>query len=51
VDLIASPFHISGTTTSATAPPALGQHTDQVLTQLLGLDEEQVRKLRQQGVV
>jgi crotonobetainyl-CoA:carnitine CoA-transferase CaiB-like acyl-CoA transferase len=51
VDLIASPFHISGTTTTPTAPPSLGQHTDEVLTQLLGLDDEQVRKLRQQGVI
>jgi crotonobetainyl-CoA:carnitine CoA-transferase CaiB-like acyl-CoA transferase len=51
VDLIASPFHISGTTTPASAPPALGQHTNEVLTQLLGLNEEQVQKLRQQGVV
>jgi crotonobetainyl-CoA:carnitine CoA-transferase CaiB-like acyl-CoA transferase len=51
VDLIASPFHISETTTPTTAPPSLGQHTDEVLTQLLGLNAEQVRKLRQQGVV
>lgn len=51
VDLIASPFHINGTPSPTTAPPALGQHTDEVLTQLLGLNEEQVRKLRQQGVV
>lgn len=51
VDLIASPFHIGGTTIPATAPPALGQHTDEVLTQLLGLNDEQVRKLRQQGVI
>lgn len=51
VDLIASPFHISGATLAATAPPALGQHTDEVLTQLLGLNEEQVKKLRQEGLV
>jgi crotonobetainyl-CoA:carnitine CoA-transferase CaiB-like acyl-CoA transferase len=51
VDLIASPFHISGTTTPTTAPPDLGQHTDEVLTQLLGLNDAQVKKLRQQGVV
>jgi crotonobetainyl-CoA:carnitine CoA-transferase CaiB-like acyl-CoA transferase len=52
VDLIASPFHISGTTTTTTtAPPALGQHTTEVLTQLLGLNDAQVRDLRQQGVV
>jgi crotonobetainyl-CoA:carnitine CoA-transferase CaiB-like acyl-CoA transferase len=51
VDLIASPFHINGTATTTTAPPSLGEHTDEVLTQLLGLNDEQVSKLRQQGVV
>jgi crotonobetainyl-CoA:carnitine CoA-transferase CaiB-like acyl-CoA transferase len=51
MDLLASPFHIRGTTTPITAPPALGQHTNEVLTQLLGLNDEQVQKLRQQGVV
>ncbi len=51
VDLIAPPFHISGTTTTATAPPTLGQHTEEVLRQLLGLDEKQVANLRQQGVI
>ncbi len=51
VDLIASPFHIAGTSTTATAPPALGQHTDEILTQLLGLNADQVTRLRRQGVV
>jgi crotonobetainyl-CoA:carnitine CoA-transferase CaiB-like acyl-CoA transferase len=51
VDLLSSPFHISGTTMTTTAPPTLGQHTDEVLTQVLGLTSEQVAKLRQEGVV
>ncbi len=51
VDLLSSPFHIRGTTTTPTAPPTLGQHTDEVLTQVLGLSGEQVAKLRQDGVV
>lgn len=34
-----------------TAPPLLGQHTQQVLTQLLGYTEHQVEELRRQGVV
>jgi crotonobetainyl-CoA:carnitine CoA-transferase CaiB-like acyl-CoA transferase len=51
VDLLASPFHINGTTAKTTAPPALGQHTDEVLTQLLGLNDAQVKQLRQEGVV
>ncbi|HTU19266.1 MAG TPA: CoA transferase [Gemmataceae bacterium] len=52
VDLLASPFHITGTTMpSPTAPPKLGQHTEEVLRQLLGLQPEQIEKLRQQGVL
>lgn len=51
VDLIASPIHISGTTSATTAPPSLGQHTEEVLTQVLGLDDEQVKQLRQQRVI
>jgi crotonobetainyl-CoA:carnitine CoA-transferase CaiB-like acyl-CoA transferase len=52
VDLVASPFHIAGATVPPPAvPPALGQHTDEVLTQLLGLTAEHVRKLRQEGVI
>jgi crotonobetainyl-CoA:carnitine CoA-transferase CaiB-like acyl-CoA transferase len=52
VDLVASPFHIAGAASPApTAPPALGQHTDEVLTQLLGLSAARVAELRRQGVV
>ena len=52
VDLAASPFHITGSTTPApTMPPAPGQHTDEVLTQLLGLTRERLRQLREEGVI
>jgi formyl-CoA transferase len=51
LDLLSSPFRISGTTIPTTAPPTLGQDTDEVLTQVLGLNKEQVAKLRQGGVV
>jgi crotonobetainyl-CoA:carnitine CoA-transferase CaiB-like acyl-CoA transferase len=51
VDLLSSPFHIRGTTRATTAPPTLGQHTEEVLTQLLGLSGEQIGKLRQEGVI
>jgi crotonobetainyl-CoA:carnitine CoA-transferase CaiB-like acyl-CoA transferase len=36
---------------SFTAPPLLGQHTDEVLKSLLGLSPEKLRALREQGVV
>ena len=32
-------------------PPALGSHTEEVLTELLGLTPEQVEKLRASGIV
>jgi crotonobetainyl-CoA:carnitine CoA-transferase CaiB-like acyl-CoA transferase len=51
VDLLSSPFHISETTIPKTTPPTLGQHTDEVLMQVLGLNSEHVAKLRQEGVI
>jgi crotonobetainyl-CoA:carnitine CoA-transferase CaiB-like acyl-CoA transferase len=52
VDLLGTPFQIAGTTLPApSAPPALGQHTEQILREVLGLDEGQLAALRQQGVI
>jgi crotonobetainyl-CoA:carnitine CoA-transferase CaiB-like acyl-CoA transferase len=52
VNLVASPFHITGADMAEpTAPPELGQHTDEVLTQLLGLSPERLRELRQKGAI
>jgi crotonobetainyl-CoA:carnitine CoA-transferase CaiB-like acyl-CoA transferase len=55
VDLVGTPFHITGPSGPAmslpTAPPTLGQHTEEVLTELLELDAAQVQALRQQGVI
>jgi crotonobetainyl-CoA:carnitine CoA-transferase CaiB-like acyl-CoA transferase len=52
VQLLGTPFHIAGATLPTPAtPPALGQHTDQVLRELLGLDETRLAALRQQGVI
>jgi crotonobetainyl-CoA:carnitine CoA-transferase CaiB-like acyl-CoA transferase len=33
------------------APPALGQHTDDVLTDMLGMDAARIAKLREDGVI
>lgn len=52
VDLAGSPFHIHGTTLpAATCPPQLGQDTDAVFGELLGLSAEQLAELRRQGVI
>ena len=34
-----------------TPPPLLGQHTDEVLQELLGMRVDEVSKLREEGVI
>lgn len=52
VPLVGSPLKMSATpTTTASAPPTLGQHTDEVLEDVLGLDEAARTRLRQDGVI
>ncbi len=34
-----------------TAAPELGQHTDEIMTQLLNLSVEQIEKMKQQGII
>jgi crotonobetainyl-CoA:carnitine CoA-transferase CaiB-like acyl-CoA transferase len=47
VKLIGSPIKMSGTpVTYRAAPPMMGQHTDDVLTELLGLDAQAIADLR-----
>lgn len=52
VPLINSPIKMSGTPVSARlAPPTIGEHTDSVLHDLLELDEAELAKLREQGII
>jgi crotonobetainyl-CoA:carnitine CoA-transferase CaiB-like acyl-CoA transferase len=52
VDLLGAPFHIAGAQLPAPSmPPELGQHTDEVLLELLGLDVNRLRELRKKGVI
>lgn len=52
VRLVGSPFKITGATMpEPRMPPRLGEHTDQVLGELLGLSASQLAELRAQGVV
>ncbi len=49
---VASPLRMSGTPVEYRhAPPTLGQHTDAILTQTLGLSAEEIAGLRARGVV
>jgi formyl-CoA transferase len=52
VAMVASPLRLSATPVSCPGPPpALGEHTDDVLGGLLGLDHESIQALREAGVV
>ena len=49
---VACPIRYSKTPlTYETPPPALGQHVEQVLTELLGLQHEDIQRYRDEGVV
>ena len=52
ISLIGSPIKMSSTpVTYRYAPPSLGQHTDEILEKLLGLDENTRRDLAAKGIV
>ncbi|MCB1758803.1 MAG: CoA transferase [Gammaproteobacteria bacterium] len=52
VALVGSPIRLSESTVEpGAAPPLLGQHTAEVLTELLGLDAGTQRRLRDQGIL
>ena len=52
VELIGNPIKYSATPIEyRQAPPYLGQHSEEVLSELLGLDAPAVAKLRQQGAI
>jgi crotonobetainyl-CoA:carnitine CoA-transferase CaiB-like acyl-CoA transferase len=52
VDLIGSPIKMSATPPSYRhAPPTLGQSTEEVLRELLGVDAKELANLRKKGVI
>ena len=52
VDGIASPIHLSETpVTYRSGPPTLGEHTNEILSNVLGLDSEAIEALRQAGAI
>ncbi len=52
IKVIGPPFHFSETPAEVrSAPPLLGQHTEQVLRELLGMDDAQIAALRAEGAI
>ena len=52
IPIVNRPFRFADAVQAApTAPPTLGEHTDAILAEVLGLDEAQIAALRAQGVV
>jgi crotonobetainyl-CoA:carnitine CoA-transferase CaiB-like acyl-CoA transferase len=52
VELVASPIKMSATPVRKDLPPPmLGQHTDEVLKELLALNDSQLLDLRKQGII
>ncbi len=52
VPLVANPIRLSETPVQyRNAPPALGEHTEQVLTELLGVDAETIAQLHRDKVI
>jgi glutaryl-CoA transferase len=50
--MLANPIRLSGTPVQyRMPPPGLGEHTDDVLSELLGYDEAKRHALREQGVI
>jgi len=52
VRTIKSPMHLSETSMNDyVAPPVLGEHTEDILSQLLGFDGDEISKLRTDNVI
>lgn len=52
VDLVANPIKFSQTPISYTQPPPrLGEHTDEVLSSMLGMSSEQIGYMRDKGII
>lgn len=52
VKLVSPPVKFSQSKPSIrTPPPTLGQHTDEVLTEILGMSRSDIESLKEEGVI
>jgi crotonobetainyl-CoA:carnitine CoA-transferase CaiB-like acyl-CoA transferase len=52
IDLAGAPFHLHGAELpTPTMPPSLGQHTEEILRVVLGLDAERIEELRARKII
>tara|TARA_Y100001968_G_scaffold78689_2_gene69953 strand:+ start:36 stop:1250 length:1215 start_codon:yes stop_codon:yes gene_type:complete len=52
ITLLNSPINIpTSPTKPQIAPPTLGQHTEEILKQIIGLDNQEIAKLKKKGVI
>ncbi len=52
VKVTGSPIRLSDTPAEVgPAPPLLGQHSDEILSEILGMSQEEIDRLREQGVI
>ena len=52
IKLVNSPIKFSSSEPGVrTAPPTLGQHTDEVLSEMLNMKEEEIKSLKMRGVL
>lgn len=52
IKVLSPPVKYSSATPSIRSPPPmLGEHTDEILREVVGLSEERVQELRERGVV
>jgi formyl-CoA transferase len=48
---VGNPIKLSDSATEVTRSPLLGEHTDEILTQVLGLDSRAVAAIRESGAL
>ena len=48
---VGNPIKLSDSATTVTRSPLLGEHTDEILREILGLGDDQIESVRNEGAV